>query len=92
MVTGGQLIASLRLENESGILYYLSQYENGTGDYFLAEFINGTLVLTFNQAGSTIIIRYRMCCMSTLLLSWLHFYNLINTYRYSSVVEIVKCH
>lgn len=57
MATSAQLILSVSLENESGILYYLSEYENGTGDYFIAQFVNSTFELSVSENGSITTIR-----------------------------------
>ena len=53
MVTSTQLVLSIKLENENGILFYVSQYENGTGDYFLAQFVNGIFEVSV-RGGSTL--------------------------------------
>ena len=50
--------AGVGLQNEDGILFYFSQYENGTGSYFLTQFINRTIELSFNIGGSLMTIRY----------------------------------
>lgn len=52
MATSAQLVLSIKLENENGILYYISQYENGTGDYFLAQFINGIFEVSVKGGSS----------------------------------------
>lgn len=59
MATSAQLTLSARLENESGILYYSSQYDNGTGNYFLVEFISGVIQLSFtDDDGKPATVRY----------------------------------
>ena len=58
MATTAQLAATVGLEKENGILFYFSQYENGTGSYFLTQFINSTIELSFNVEGLLTTIRY----------------------------------
>ena len=62
MATSAQLTVNARLENENGILYYFSQYGNGTGNYFLAQFLNGIIELSFSESESVTTIRYIACC------------------------------
>ena len=72
MATMAQLGATVGLENENGILYYLSEFENGTGSYFLTRFVNGTIELSFSINGSKTVIRYILallyCCHGNYLL------------------------
>ena len=58
MATTAEMGADVGLQNENGILYYFSQYENGTGGYFLTQFINRTIELSFSTGESPTIIRY----------------------------------
>ena len=59
MATTAEIGAGVGLQNENGILYYFSQYENGTGAYFLTQFINRTIELSFiGINGSLTTIRY----------------------------------
>ena len=63
MPTSAQLTVNARLENENGILCYFSQYKNGTGNYFLVQFLNGIIELSFSERGSVTTIRYIACCL-----------------------------
>ena len=63
MPTSAQLTVNARLENENGILYYFSQYENGTGNFFIVQFVNGIIVLSFSEGKLVTIIRYVTCCL-----------------------------
>jgi len=58
MATSAQLVLSVRLENENGILYFFSEYDNGTGDYFIAQFVNSIFELSISEGGSTTNIKY----------------------------------
>ena len=58
MATSAQLTVSAKLENNNGILYYFSQYDNGTGNYFLVQFVNGIIELSYDEGGSVTTVRY----------------------------------
>ena len=64
MTTMGELRANVGLENENGILYYFSEFENGTGSYFLTRFVNCTIELSFCINGSMTVIRYILALAS----------------------------
>ena len=69
MATRAQLGANVGLENGNGILYYFSEFENGTGGYFLTRFVNATIELSFSVNGSSTVIRYiEYCCHRNYLL------------------------
>ena len=69
MATVALLGANVGLENENGILYYISEFENGTGGYFLTRFVNATIELSFSINGSLTVIRYiEYCCHGNYLL------------------------
>ena len=63
MATSAQLTVNARLESENGILYYFSQYGNGTGNFFLVQFLNGIIELSFSEGESVTTIRYIACCL-----------------------------
>ena len=46
------------LESKNGIIYYFSQYDNGTGNYFLVQFIDRVIVLSFGELGKMTVIKY----------------------------------
>ena len=58
MATMAQLTVTARLDSENGILYYFSQYNNGTGNYFLVQFINRVITLSFSELGEVTVIKY----------------------------------
>lgn len=67
MATRVQLDIGVRLESRSGLLYYISQYENGTGNHILVEFINGIIVVDISQDGTSFTARYITVVMVILL-------------------------
>ena len=58
MATMAQLTVTARLDSENGILYYFSQYDNGTGNYFLVQFIDSVITLSFSELGEVTVIKY----------------------------------
>lgn len=53
MAVSAQLTLSIKLENENGILFYISEHENGTGNYFTGQFVDGIFEVSV-RGGSTL--------------------------------------
>ena len=58
MATMAHLTVAASLESKNGIIYYFSQYGNGTGNYFLVQFIDSVIMLSFSELGKVTVIKY----------------------------------
>ena len=58
MATMTHVTVAANLESKNGIIYYFSQYENGTGNYFLVQFIDSIIMLSFSELGKVTVIKY----------------------------------
>lgn len=70
MATSIKLTVNARLENGNGILYYFSQYKNGTGNFILVQLVNRIVALSFSEGRSVTTIRYITCYLSYYLAHW----------------------